>query len=362
MIPGPLGVVRAWYGRAVSKQDLPAEVIARIEAIGPERVERVHQPELHLTAYIVLDSTALGPAAGGVRTRSYPDEAEAVLDACRLARTMTYKCALGGVDAGGGKIVVLDSPELRRAEAFAELGRRVEALRGELRTAGDLGTGDDDLGVMRRHTRYVHTDTANLAGAVARGVVRCAEACADVKGRPGLSGLRVAVQGCGDIGSAVAQALCDAGAEVRVADVDAGRAEEVASRIDATVVPAIDVLYQDVDLLVPCAIGDVVTAETARGIRAWAICGGANNICSDEAAHRALHDRGILFVPDLISSAGAVIEGIGRTVMGIDDRTPLIDALRHTALLVLEDALRDGTPPIGHAIRRARVRIEDASR
>lgn len=347
--------------RAVTTSELPAEVAERMEALAPERVERVHEPDLGLTAYVVLDSTVLGPAAGGVRTRAYPDEVAAAVDACQLARAMTYKCALGGLDAGGGKVVVIDHPGLRRTEAFEELGRRVDTLRGDLRTAGDLGTTAADLAAMASQSRYVHTDVASLASAVARGVLRCAEACADVKGRPGLSGLRVAVQGCGDIGAAVAEHLAEAGASLRVADVDGARAEAVARRTGAAVVSPVDVLYEDVDLLSPCAIGDVVTADTARGIRAWAICGGANNICTDDAAHRALHDRGVLFVPDLISSGGAVIEGIGRTVMGIDDRAPLIDALRHTAALVLEDALRDGRPPIEHAIARARARIADAA-
>ncbi len=341
---------------------LPRDVEALVAELRPERVERVHRPELGLTAYVVLDSTVLGPAAGGVRTTQYANERAAVADACRLARAMTYKCALGGVDAGGGKIVLMDRPELVRDEAFEVLGIAVESLEGDLRTAGDLGTSRHDLLLMARHTRYVHTDTAHLAAAVARGVLRCAEACADVKGRPGLSGLSAAVQGCGDIGSAVAEAFVEAGAAVRVADIDPFAARALADRIGATVVSPEDILCEDVDLIAPCAVGDVISTDSVRCIRAWAVAGGANNICADENANAELHRRGILFVPDLISSAGAVIEGIGRTVMGIDDRAPLIDALRHTALLVLEDALRTGEPPVVHAMRRARKRLADASR
>lgn len=341
---------------------IPPDVEARIKELGPERVERVHVPELALTAYIVLDSTVLGPAAGGVRTRAYESEVAAATDACRLARAMTLKCALGGVDAGGGKIVVMDRPELSREAAFEVLGHRIDSLEGDMRTAGDLGTTDEDLRVMARNTRYVHTETAQLAGAVARGVLRCTEACADVKGRPGLSGLTAAVQGCGDIGAAVAEAFVEAGAAVRVADLVDARARALADRIGATVVSPADVLYEDVDILAPCAVGDVITSSNAASIRAWAVCGGANNICENEEADFALHRRGVIFVPDLISSAGAVIEGIGRTVMGIDDRTWLIDALRQTALLVLDDARRAGVPPIVEARRRAQMRIDQAGR
>ncbi len=334
--------------------------LGELDGPPPERVLRIEEPDLGLVAFVVLDSTALGPAAGGVRTTAYASEDDALADARRLARSMTHKCALGGLDAGGGKAVVMDHPGLRRAEAFAELGRRVEALRGDFRTAGDLGTTDEDLAAMAAHTRYVHTDTGSLAGAVGRGVLRCAEACADAAGRPGLTGLRVAVQGCGDIGAAVAEAMAGAGAEVWVADLDEARASAVADRIGAGVVSPREVLFADVDLLAPCAVGDVIRASNVGQLRAWAVCGGANHICADRAAHDALHRREVLFVPDLVSSAGAVIEGIGRTVMGLSDRGGLIDLLRQTARLVLEDAAGSDEPPIVHAVRRARARLERA--
>lgn len=340
---------------------IPDTVAKRLADFSPERVERVERPDLGLVAYVVLDSTALGPAAGGVRTRAYQDEGDAAVDACRLARAMTYKCALGGLDAGGGKAVVIDHPELNRTEAFLELGRFVDGLRGDFRTAGDLGTTDADLAAMASVTRYVHTETESLAGAVGRGVLRCAEACTDLTGRPGVSGLRVAVQGCGDIGAAVAEAFASAGAEVIVADLDRGRAKEVAARIGGTVRSPEEILYESCDILSPCAVGDVIDSETAARLRAWAVCGGANNICTDMDAHEALHRREVLFVPDLLSSAGAVIEGIGRTVMGLDDRVGLLDTLRQTACLILEDARRDGQPPQAHAIRRARQRIAEAA-
>lgn len=339
---------------------LPQDVAARVRELGPERVERIYEPELGLLAYVVLDSTVLGPAAGGVRTRAYASELAVAEDACRLARAMTYKCALGGIDAGGGKVVVRASPALKREEAFAALGRLVDSLDGDLRTAGDYGTTDADLAAMG--SRYVHADTATLSGSVARGVLRCAEAIADVKGRPGLSGLRAAVQGVGDIGAAVARAFTEAGAQVCIADVDEARAAQIADEIGAEIVAPEDILYEDVDLLSPCAVGDVLSLDVAQRLRAWAIVGGANNITTGLDVDEALQRRGVTFVPDLLSSAGAVIEGIGRTVMGMgqEDRQNLVDTLRQTALLVLEDAARTGEPPITHAIRRAEARIAHA--
>ena len=340
---------------------IPDAVAARIAELNPERVVRVDEPDVGLLAYIVLDSTALGPAAGGVRTKAYASEVDALTDACRLARAMTYKCALGGLDAGGGKAVVMRTDALDREAAFERLGQRVAVLEGAFRTAGDFGTTDADLAAMARHTDYVHTDTPNLAAAVGRGVLRCAEACVEHAGKGGVSGLRVAVQGCGDIGAAVAEAFAAAGAQLLVTDLDRARADAVAAKTGAAVVETEGVLERDVDLVAPCAVGDVVDAALAARLKAWAVCGGANNICTDDAAHVALHERDVLFVPDLISSGGAVIDGIGHTVMGLADRTPLIDQLRETARAVLADARESQEPPIVHALRRARLRIEAAA-
>jgi len=322
----------------------------------PERVVRVQEPSAGLTAFIVLDSTALGPAAGGVRTKAYASEDDALRDAKRLARAMTYKCALGGLSAGGGKAVVIDHAGLDRPAAFAAMGRAIEGLEGSFRTAGDFGTTDADLAAMAAQCRYVHTDTPNLARSVGRGVLRCAEACAAHRGRA-IEDLTIAVQGAGDIGAAVVEAFTGAGATVRVADLDPARAEAIAARTGAAVADPRDVLFANVDLISPCAIGDVLSTDTVGRLKAWAVCGGANNICVDDATHRALHEAGVLFVPDLVSSAGAVIDGIGQTVMGLDDRTPLIDALRDTAAAILRAAADHPDPPLTHALSRARAAL-----
>ncbi|HHH30703.1 MAG TPA: hypothetical protein ENK57_20500 [Polyangiaceae bacterium] len=256
---------------------------------------------------------------------------------------------------------MMKTDALDREGAFRRMGDRVEALGGAFRTAGDLGTTDADLAAMASRSSFVHTDTPNLAGAVGRGVLRCMEACAQAHGVPSLAGLRIAVQGCGDIGAAVARSLFRSGARIVVADLDRARAESLADEVDGEVSSPDEVLWLDVDVVAPCAVGDVLDARRVERLRAWAVCGGANNICTDMAAHHALHEGGILFVPDLISSSGAVIEGIGETVMGLDDRSGLIDALRETAAAVLHDAGRDGRPPMVHAIERARRRIDAAS-
>lgn len=327
-----------------------------LDAAGARRCVIWRDAACGLTAVLAIDDLTLGPGAGGVRTRAYPGLAAALAEASALARAMTRKCALAGLAAGGAKAVVLAHAGLDRPRAFARLGEFVAELGGVFRTAGDLGTTADDLAAMATTCPYVHVEERGLAEAVARGLVGCVAACAARRGRS-LAGLRVAVQGCGSIGGAVARALHVAGARLTVADVDAARARRVADGTDATVVGVDELLRSEVDVVAPCAIGGVITAEGAASLRAWAVCGAANNILAGIDAARALAGRGILHVPDEVASAGAVIEGIGRSVMGLADRTPLIDALGATAASLLAEAEATGELPVVLAERRARARI-----
>ena len=314
-----------------------------------------------LRAVFALDDVTLGPAVGGIRTRAYANIEAAVEDAAALARAMTIKAALGGLDAGGGKVVVMDHPGLDRPAAFARLGQHVEELGGLFHTAGDLGTTRDDLAAMARRSQYVNTSHVDLTGATARTLVLCAEACAEVAGRPGLAGMRVAVQGCGAIGDAAARALAGAGCELVVADVDAALAERTAAATGARVASPERLLVEDVDMICPCAIGGVMTAALADRLSAWAVCGCANNVLADAAAERRLGERGILFVPDVLASSGAVIHGVATGLMGLPDSAPLIAAVGVTAREVLSASRARGVPATAIAEQRARARIGAAA-
>lgn len=336
-----------------------AAVLDRPRDLQVHRVEHWVEPGLGLEALLVLDDVTLGPAAGGVRTRRYHSVEHAFADAVALARAMTLKCALAGLAAGGGKCVVLDSSGLDRPRAFAYLGERIEALGGEFRTAGDLGTTAADLAAMASRCRYVHTDERGLAASVGRGLLRCVEACAAQRG-VAVAGLHVAVQGAGAIGAAVAAALTAAGVRVTIADLDDARARAVAAATGADVTTAGQLLTLRCDVLAPCAIGGVIDLRVARALRAWAVCGAANNLLGSSDAEDVLVGRGILHVPDVVSSAGAVIDGVGETVMGLVDRTPMIDGLGATAARILAEAAATGERATEVAARLARVRLATA--
>ncbi|ACY17898.1 Glu/Leu/Phe/Val dehydrogenase dimerization domain-containing protein [Haliangium ochraceum] len=333
-------------------------IFSQLQAHDTARCFLFSDPASGLRAVVVIDDLTLGPAAGGTRTHAYPSLDHALADAAALARAMTIKCALAEIPAGGAKAVIIDHPGLRRVRAFARFGTFVEELGGIFRTAGDLGTTRDDLANMAEYTRYVTIDESGLAQATARSVLRGIEACADVAGRGDVSGLRVAVQGCGMIGRAVAEALAAAGARLMVADLDEARARAVAERTGAEWVAADDILAAECDVLSPCALGGVLTGAVADGIRAWAVCGAANNQLGERVAEQRLRERRILFVPDVIASAGAVVHGILREHSSTRDTGRPIDRLGDIARQVLAQSLEDDASPteLTHELARARLR------
>jgi leucine dehydrogenase len=306
-----------------------------LAAADTSRCVVVNDPPSGLRAFIVIDDTSLGPAAGGVRTKRYGSAREALEDAALLARAMTLKCAIAGLKAGGGKAVVMEHSGLDRERAFERLGERIEELGGLFTTAGDLGTSESDLSALARRTRFVVADGNMLAEAVAQGVLACVEACADFAERE-LRGARVAIQGAGLIGRAVAKRLHARGMYVMISDLDLARARSVADEVNGEACSPNGVLLAEADVVAPCATGGVIDADVAQRMRAWALCGAANNALGDPQAAEILYARNVLHVPDPISSAGGVIRGL--LVHDREGADTLIAGLGETTRTVLEAA------------------------
>jgi leucine dehydrogenase len=191
-------------------------------------------------------------------------------------------------------------------------------------------------------------------------VYRCIEACAEFRGLDSLSGLSIAVQGCGDIGSAVGRKLAAQGMQILLADIDAERAQSLALEIDGKVVPPDLIFASDVDIIAPCARGRVITPALAQEISAWAICGGANNILQHDDLEDILREQNILFVPDVLSSSGAVIAGMSREVMGLTDHAYLIAAIGKLTSQILREANDNGGRTTAITERFAKDRIAKA--
>jgi leucine dehydrogenase len=261
---------------------------------------------------LAVHSTMLGPALGGTRFWNYHDDREALVDALRLARGMTYKAAVAGLNLGGGKSVIIGDNRIPRREAvFRAHGRHVESLGGRYITAEDVGTSTADMEYIRAETEHV-TGLLGKSGdpspVTAYGVYRGIKACAKVRyGSDDLSGKVVAVQGCGHVGYSLLKLLHEDGARLIVTDIDPQRVKSAVEDFGATAV-ATDAIYgQQANIFAPCALGAIVNDETLPQLKVDIVAGAANNQLAEDRHGQELESQGILYAPDYVINGGGLI-------------------------------------------------------
>jgi leucine dehydrogenase len=302
----------------------------------PEHLQMIDDPDSGAQGVIALHSTALGPAAGGCRLWHYADSQDAVNDAIRLARGMSYKNALAGLPFGGGKAVLRrPAGTFDRQALFRAFAEAVEALRGAYVTAEDVGTTVADMEEVARHTRHVAglTRRAGRVGGdpspwTAQGVFAAMQAAAHHALGRDLDQLTVAVQGVGHVGAHLCGLLARAGARLILADIDPARAQAVAQACGARIVPVDAIAGVEADVLAPCALGGGLNGHTIPRLRVALVCGGANNQLETEEDGHALFQRGIAYAPDYVVNAGGIInvaaEYLGETTDAVERRIAAI--------------------------------------
>lgn len=278
-----------------------------------------HEMVIHCTdkatgmqAIIAVHDTTLGPGMGGCRMKRYASDAEALSDALRLSRAMTYKYAVSGQNYGGAKSVIIDNGNAdTRADRLLAFGRCLERLGGLYVTGEDAGIETADVRLMSLVTRYVRElpldDTGEIALCTAVGVYHGILAGLEFVGMAGMEGRVIAVEGLGKVGMVLCRLVHEGGGRLIVCDVDPARAQAARERFDAQVVAPGTIHAVEADVYAPCALGAVLNPRTVPEIRAQIVAGAANNQLSvpDEDAHLA--ERGILYCPDFVVNAGGVL-------------------------------------------------------
>ena len=329
-----------------------------------ERLLLGSDPSVGYRGVIAIHSTALGPAVGGTRFWNYASEAEAVTDALRLSRGMTYKNALAGIPFGGGKSVIIgDNRTKEREPIFRAHGRFVETLDGGYITAEDVGTSPTDIAYVQLETRHVAgllERSGDPSPVTARGVFRAIQAAAKWRwGSDDLTGRRVAVQGCGNVGRHLARELKDAGASLVVSDTDEERVRRVVSECGAEHVEPREIFDAGADVFAPCALGGVLNDETIPRLRVEIVAGAANNQLLEARHGDALADRGILYAPDYAANAGGIINGC-RELLGWEPQRALaqVEEIYDTLLHLFALAKSEGVPTHIAADRLAEQRLK----
>ncbi|WP_426140990.1 Glu/Leu/Phe/Val dehydrogenase dimerization domain-containing protein [Pseudomonas sp. DWP3-1-2] len=278
------------------------------------RIESLHMvvdPETGLKAVIALDNCQRGPALGGCRYLAYPDEDSAIEDAVRLAKNMSYKAVLAGLPQGGGKAVIMRPAHVPdRAALFESFGRFIESLGGRYITAVDSGTSSADMDCIAQYTQHVTstTEAGDPSSHTAMGVFAGIRTTAMARlGSDNLEGLRIAVQGLGHVGYALAEQLHAAGADLLVSDLDSGRVQLAMEQFGAHPIACEALLSTPCDILAPCGLGGVLNSLSVAQLRCAAVAGAANNQLTSLQVADQLENRGILYAPDYVINSGGLI-------------------------------------------------------
>ncbi len=336
----------------------------RLAEMGHEQIVLCSEPSAGYRGIIAIHSTVLGPALGGTRFWSYASDEEAIVDALRLARGMTYKNAVAGLNLGGGKSVIFgDNKTKNREMIFRAHGRFVEGLGGRYVTAEDVGTSTSDMDFVHMETEYV-TGLAGRSGdpspVTAHGVFRAVQASAQVRwNSDDLKGKTVALQGCGHVGYFLAKECHEAGANLIVSDIDAERVKRVVHEFKAKAVGPEEIYGVKADIFAPCALGAILNDKTIPQLKVEIVAGAANNQLLEERHGDALEARQILYAPDYVANAGGVINVYGE-IANWDPQRSLrkADEIYATTLGVYEVAKTDGIPTYRAADRLAERRVK----
>ena len=336
-----------------------------------ERVQFCSDPETGLKAIIAIHSTALGPAAGGTRLWAYESDDAALHDVLRLSAAMSYKNAMAGLRFGGGKAVIIKTPDFNGSDALYEkYGEFVDGLDGRYVTAEDVGMSVEIMDIVARKTRYVSglsTDSGQAGGdpspKTAYGIFKGMEAAAEFKlNRSSVKGLTVAIQGVGNVGYHLCRYLSEAGAGLIVADIDDVRLQRAVNEFGAAPAALDQIVTCKADVLAPCALGAILNARSIPELQVSIIAGGANNQLETADDGQRLADAGILYAPDYVINAGGIINVASEYYADADDE----EVMRRVAQIgprlagIFEEAAKTGKPTNVVADEQARSIIANA--
>ena len=347
------------------------EIFPYMEKYDYEQVVFCHDRASGLKAIIAIHNTVLGPALGGLRMWPYKTEEEALEDALRLARGMTYKNAAAGLNYGGGKAVIIGDPKRDKSEAlFRAFGRYVESLNGRYITAVDVGTTVEDMDIIHEETDYVtgvspaFGSSGNPSPVTAYGIfIGMKAACKEAFGTDDLQGKTVAVQGVGNVAYHLCKYLHEEGASLIVTDINKAAVQRAVSEFGAKAVDAEEIYSVSCDVFSPCALGGIINDETIPQLKAKVIAGSANNQLKEERHGEMLHEKGIVYAPDYVINAGGVIN-VADELNGYNRERALkkVEGIYHSLTEIFKISKEENISTARAADELAERRIEQIAR
>ena len=280
-----------------------------------EKVIYISDEKVNLKAIIAIHNTNLGPAIGGCRAVTYNSEKEALTDALRLSKAMSFKSALADLNYGGGKAVIILPPLVKVSKELVQaFAKKINKLNGLYITAADMGTNTQHMLWINKITKYVagldfsQKDFGDPAYTTAYGVLLGMKSLVNkLHGNDNLSNLKIVIQGVGKVGYYLCKELADRGVNLYVSDINSHNIKKVTQEFKVTVIDPKKIYSVDCDIFSPCAFGNILNNKTIPLLRTKIIAGAANNVLKDDIKDALmLRKRGILYVPDYVINSGGL--------------------------------------------------------
>lgn len=342
-------------------------IFDQIEHLDHEQVVICNDKASGLKAIIAIHNTTLGPALGGTRMWHYANHDDAMTDALRLSRGMTYKAAISGLNLGGGKAVIIGDPTMKSEALWRRYGKFVNSLNGKYITAEDVNTSTKDMEYIHMETKHVTGIPHYMGGSgdpspfTAYGTFCGIKACAKKRwGSDELNGKKILVQGVGHVGQFLVGHLTKAGARVFICDIDQKKIKQTADAYKVEVVSPDEMLQMDIDIYAPCALGATVNDESIPKLKCEIIAGAANNQLKDEVVHgKALIEKNILYAPDFLINAGGLMNVAAEAYGHYSEQkvTADVEEIYHRLHLIFDKAEKENLTNQAAAIKMAEERI-----
>lgn len=343
------------------------EIFKKMEEHDYEQLVFCQDKNSGLKAIICIHDTTLGPALGGTRMWNYETEEEAIEDAIRLGRGMTYKNAAAGLNLGGGKTVIIGDPlKDKNEEMFRAFGRFIQGLNGRYITAEDVGTTVADMDLIHEETDFVtgispaFGSSGNPSPVTAYGCYIGMKAAAlEAFGDDSLEGKTVTVQGVGNVAYTLCEYLHKEGANLIVTDINKDAVQRAVDNFGATAVEPNDIYSQEADIFAPCAMGAIINDDTIPQLKVKVIAGSANNQLKEQRHGDELEARGIVYAPDFVINSGGVIN-VADELYGYNNERAMkrVETIYDSISRIFAISKRDGIPSYQAADRMAEERIE----
>lgn len=343
------------------------EIFKKMEQHDYEQLVFCQDKTSGLKAIICIHDTTLGPALGGTRMWNYATEEEAIEDAIRLGRGMTYKNAAAGLNLGGGKTVIIGDPlKDKNEEMFRAFGRFIQGLNGRYITAEDVGTTVADMDLIHEETDFVtgispaFGSSGNPSPVTAYGCYIGIKAAAlEAFGDDSLDGKTVTVQGVGNVAYTLCEHLHQEGAKLIVTDINEEAVARAVKDFGATAVAPNEIYSQQADIFAPCAMGAIINDDTIPQLKVKVVAGSANNQLKEERHGDALEAAGIVYAPDFVINSGGVIN-VADELYGYNNERAMkrVETIYDSITRIFAIAKRDGIPSYQAADRMAEERID----